>query len=197
MIAETIVHIWELKLKIDWLGNKLWSFEIKVLKFHQKSGQPLVSILYEHGLQAEPSIPCCHGFLHVCMVIASMPGLSWTQPLQSACLLPCLPQCQAAVPDSTGPLPPTAAAHSCPAGPSLQIARHRLLHRHCMPPPKVSLQYCLDCGIFICSFFFPKTPVKSTKIPETYQCSAYHCSETKNIMFSVDDSGAPGGVWWH
>ena len=39
MIAETIVPI---KLKIDWLGNKLWSFEIKVLKFHQKSGHPLI-----------------------------------------------------------------------------------------------------------------------------------------------------------
>ena len=41
MIAETIVPIWE-QLKIDWIGNKLWSFEIKVLKFHQKAEHPLV-----------------------------------------------------------------------------------------------------------------------------------------------------------
>ena len=41
MISETIVP----KVKIDWLGNKVWSFEIKVLEFHQKAEHPLVTTI--------------------------------------------------------------------------------------------------------------------------------------------------------
>ena len=37
-------HLGAFKLKIDLLGNKLWSFEIKVLKVHQSSGKALVTI---------------------------------------------------------------------------------------------------------------------------------------------------------
>ena len=43
MIAEIIV-----KLKIDLLGNKLWSLKINVLKVHQTSGKALV---YTHSDQ--------------------------------------------------------------------------------------------------------------------------------------------------
>ena len=36
-------HLGAFKLKIYWLGNKLWSFEIKVLKVHQTSGKALIT----------------------------------------------------------------------------------------------------------------------------------------------------------
>ena len=46
LFPDYCAHLGAFKLKIDWLGNKLWIFEEKkVLKFHQKAEHPLVWII--------------------------------------------------------------------------------------------------------------------------------------------------------
>ena len=41
-IRDYGAHLGAFQLKIDLLRNRLWSFEIKVLKVHQTSGKALV-----------------------------------------------------------------------------------------------------------------------------------------------------------